>query len=246
MTTPASPRWLLALESSTSRGGSALLRDGEVVATFLLEEGLRHGRELTASAGSLLADNGLTAKDLWGVAVSAGPGSYTGIRVGVMAAKTLAWGAGVRLAAVSSLAALAETLVLSQKAGEGDCIYTVQDARRDEVYAGLYRVRDGSAAPERESDKAVTPEEAALLLARLDGEHGSRLRLAGSSFATYSAVLGTLPSCPGRVDPAAVGVLGYRQILREETADPFALQPVYLRRDADADWRRDHLITQGK
>ncbi len=240
-----SPRWLLALESSTAHGGSALLRDGEAVASFLLEEGLRHGRELTASAEALLAGQGLKAGDLWGVAVSAGPGSYTGVRVGVMAAKALAWGAGARLAAVSSLAALAQTAILSKQAGEGDFIYAAQDARRDEVYAGLYRAENGVAVPQR-GDAAIAPEEAAALLAALDAEHGSRLRLAGSSFTTYAAVLGGLPSAPGRVDPAAVGDLGRRRIMQEQCADPFALQPVYLRRDGGADWRHDHLIVQEK
>jgi tRNA threonylcarbamoyl adenosine modification protein YeaZ len=162
-----------------------------------------------------------------------------------MAAKALAWGAGVRLAAVSSLAALAQTAMCDKRAREGDFIYVVQDARRDEVYAGLYRVEDGEAVPQR-GDAALTPEEAAALLAALDREHGSRLRLAGSSFTTYAAVLGGLESGPGRVDPAAVGRLGWRQSLREQTADPFALQPVYLRRDADADWRHDHLIAPEK
>ncbi len=238
-----SPRWLLALESSTAHGGSALLRDGEIVASFLLEEGLRHGRELTASAGALLGEQGLGAGDLWGVAVSAGPGSYTGVRVGVMAAKALAWGAGARLIAVSSLAALAQTAILAGRAREGDVVYTVQDARRDEVYAGLYRAENGEAVPLR-PDAAITPEEAAARLAALDAEHGSRLRLTGSSFTTYRAVLGGLESSPGRVDPAAAGSLAWRQSLREQYADPFALQPVYLRRDADADWRHDHLIAQ--
>lgn len=233
-------RWLLALESSTAHGGAALLRDGAPVETMRLEEGLRHGRELLPAAAAAMERHGLAAADLWGVAVSSGPGSYTGLRIGVMAAKALAYGAGPRLAAVSSLAALAQSLILSGAASGGDCLAVVQDARRDEVYAGLYRVEDGVAIA-LERDRAVAPEEAAAVLERLNREGVSPLRV-GSGFATYARLFGEAPAAPGRVDPAAVGVLGWRQLIREESADPLALQPVYLRRDADADWRHDSLI----
>jgi universal bacterial protein YeaZ len=238
-----SSHWLLALESSTAHGGSALLLDGRPHGTFLLEEGLRHGRELTASANTLMEAQSLKAADLLGVAVSAGPGSYTGIRVGAMAAKALAWGAGIKLAAVSSLAALAQTLVLDGAALEGDRIYTVQDARRDEVYCGVFRIDNGLAIVERE-DAAVTPEEAAEIMSTLEKAADRPIRLAGSSFTTYATVLGEREARPGRVDPAAVGQLGWRQILLEKTADPMNFQPTYLRRDSDADWRHDHLISR--
>lgn len=232
------------MESSTPHGGAALLRDGEPVGVFLLEEGLRHGRELAASVATLLESQGVGSEELWGVAVSFGPGSYTGIRVGVMAAKALAWAAGCRLAAVSSLAALAQTRVIEGGAGEGDAILALQDARRDETYVGRYRVREGYVVPEF-PDVAVTPEEAAGFLRQMRDADG-RLVLAGSSFATYKSILGDTDAAGGRVDPAAVGLLGRRQILREDCADPMALQPVYLRRDAGADWRHDHLIAGTK
>jgi tRNA threonylcarbamoyladenosine biosynthesis protein TsaB len=238
--TASSSAWLLALESSTPHGGSALIKDGVPLDTYLREEGLRHGRELTASAETLLKGQNLRVSDLKGLAVSIGPGSYTGIRVGVMAAKAMAWAAGVPLAAVSSLAALAQTAVVGGHAGEGDRVYVVQDARRDEVYAGLYRITDGLAVPLRE-DADVTPEEAAGEQAALAAEAPGLVR-AGSSFATYRSVLGEHDALPGRVDPGAVGLLGWRRIMQEETADPLLLQPVYLRRDTNADWRHDHLI----
>lgn len=238
----AAPRWLLALESSTAHGGAALLRNGALVDIVRLEQGLRHGRELMASAAGIMETHGVAAGDLWGVAVSIGPGSYTGLRVGVMASKALAYGAGCRLAAVSSLASLAQTAHLEGLAGEGDTIMTLQDARRDEVYAGLYCIREGeavSAGP----DAAVTPEEAAERLRRLVAD-GSRPLLAGSGFASYAPLFDSASAAEGRVDPYAVGLLGWRQLLREESSDPLLLQPVYLRRDADADWRHDHLIVK--
>ena len=242
--------WLLALESSTPHGGAALLKNGVQADAIRLEEGLRHGRELVSSAARLLERQYLSPGELRAVAVSEGPGSYTGIRVGVMAAKALAYGAGIRMASVSSLAALAQTAKESGLAANGDTVYALQDARRDEVYAGEYRITDGEAialAP----DAAITPEEAAVRLRALLQSAPGTLRLAGSGFTTYRDVL--LAANPGaeamldaagdgRVDPSAVGVLGWRQILREKTADPMQSQPVYLRRDEGTDWRHDHLI----
>ncbi|MCD8138280.1 MAG: tRNA (adenosine(37)-N6)-threonylcarbamoyltransferase complex dimerization subunit type 1 TsaB [Planctomycetaceae bacterium] len=242
------PRWLLALESSTPHGGAALLQNGKPAVAMLLEEGLRHGRELLAAAEEIMKSQNLKATDLCGVAVSTGPGSYTGIRVGVMAAKALAYGAGIRLAAVSSLAALAESVRIAGKAATGDRVMVLQDARRDEVYAGVYRLEDAAVVPVA-ADAAITPEEAASRLRVLHQETAQgegKVVLAGSGFHTYATILGSPEAASGRVNPEAVGVLGWRQILREEYADPLQLQPVYLRRDDGADWRHDHLIQTGK
>lgn len=241
MNANADARWLLALESSTPHGGSALLKEGSTRAVYRLEEGLRHGRELMASAETLMEADGLKARDLFAVAVSMGPGSYTGIRVGVMAAKAVAYAAGCKLAAVSSLAALAQSAVMEGKAQSGDVVFAVQDARRDEVYVGQYAIEDGLAVA-MVPDAALTPEETAARIRDFDAQAGKPALRAGSSFVTYGSVLGETRCHDGRVDPAAVGILGWRQILLEKTADPMELQPVYARRDADADWRHDALI----
>lgn len=223
------------------------MRNGDLVDTVLLEAGLRHGRQLLPAAASLLERHHLTAESLWAVAVSIGPGSYTGLRVGVMAAKALAYGAGCRLAAVSSLAALAAGVALAGRAGTGSEVLVVQDARRDEVYAGLYRVGDGGDSLSLLPDAAVTPEEAVQILRERLAQGADPVR-AGSGFTTYAdlfAGVGDGPVYPALVDPAAVGLLAWRQLLREESADPLQLQPRYLRRDAGTDWRHDALIATG-
>lgn len=126
--------YFLAIETSSAQGSVALLRDAECRAEIDLEEGLKHGRSLLPAAEKLLADAKLKVSDLSAIAVSVGPGSYTGIRVGVMAAKALAFAGRVPLAPVSSLAALAwEARDLAER------IIPAQDARRDEVYCAVYR-----------------------------------------------------------------------------------------------------------
>lgn len=240
MATDIAPRYLLALESSTAHGGAALIREGKPVAAIFLEEGLRHGRQLLAAANDLLTQHGLKPRELHAVAVSIGPGSYTGVRVGAMAAKALAYASPCLLTAVSSLAALAETARLDGKAKTGDLVLTLQDARRDELYAALYKLEAEHPRPVNH-DAAITPEEAAQRISFLP-EDGDKVVFAGSSFTTYKTVLGNKNALPGQVNPEAVGVLGWQQLMQEISADPLQLQPVYLRRDSEADWRHDHLI----
>ncbi len=240
----AQSTWLLALESSTPQGGAALLQNGDPVASQPLSAGLRHGRELLPAAADLLQKHQLAPKDLAAVAVSFGPGSYTGIRVGVMAAKALAYAAGLRLVPVSSLAALAQSALMHSQIKPDEIIYTLQDARRDEVYAGLYQNRDGYAFP-LIPDAAITPEEAAAYLGELKNDYPEvAVHRVGSGFSTYFELFQDLRILPGTVMPGAVGRLGWRQYLQAEFADPLQFQPIYLRRDDGSDWRHDQLITQ--
>lgn len=238
--------WLLAFESSTPFGGVALANNGVVVDEISLEEGLRHGRDLAPAAERLLERHGIGPADLAATAVSAGPGSYTGIRVGVMTAKALAYGSGRRLVAVSSLAALAASASFAGTAKQGDLVMPMLDARRDEVYAGLYRVA-GDEVDAMESDRALAPEECRDWLQLLFSQGIAPLAV-GSALETYRAVLGAFasspPSAPASPRAAAVARLGWRKYLREEFADPLSLQPVYLRRGGgDGGWTRDVLIT---
>ena len=234
---------LLALESSTPEGGVALIDGNGRRDAVRLSVGLRHGRDLMPAASSLLARNGLAVKDVAAIAVSSGPGSYTGVRIGVMSAKALAYGLNCRLTAVSSLAALAATLFLLKEGEAGDLAFVAQNARRSEVYAGLYRLEnDGVAA--MFPDSALAPEEARDWLDSLLGG-GERVLAAGSGFSAHPGVFsgfkGVVKSAD-RVDPEAVAWLGRRNLREGITADPMRLQPTYLRRDGDGGWSRDILI----
>ncbi len=236
--------WCLALESSTAHGGAALLRDGEIIEIVRLEEGLRHGRELVPAAQTLQQSHNLTPRDIGGIGVSIGPGSYTGIRIGVMAAKSLAYAAQCQLAGISSLAAMALTARLENAAAVGDVVCVVQDARRDEVYAAIYRLTEQGVEP-IVTDAALAPEEARARVEQAKTT-APRVILVGSGFSTYASVFHSeeTQALPGAVNPGAVGMLAWRQIMQDNCADPMLLQPVYLRRDAETDWKKDHLITK--
>ena len=84
---------LLALESSAKAASCAVLSDGEPLASAWQATGLTHSRTLLPMAADMLASSGLSLSDMDAVAVAAGPGSFTGLRIGIAAAKGLAWGA---------------------------------------------------------------------------------------------------------------------------------------------------------
>jgi tRNA threonylcarbamoyladenosine biosynthesis protein TsaB len=99
--------WLL-IETSGRGGLVALALDGTVVGERPLDPTRRHNRDLAPFAAALLSDSGLTPRQLRGVAVGAGPGSYTGLRVGLISAKVLSYATGCDLVAVPTFAAVAE------------------------------------------------------------------------------------------------------------------------------------------
>lgn len=145
---------ILALESSAKAASVALLEDGRFAGQYWQCTGLTHSRTLMAMAESMLKNMELKVSDIDVFAVAKGPGSFTGIRIGVAAAKGLAWGADKPLCGVSTLEAMAWQL--SER--EDVIICPVMDARRNQVYNALFAWQNGK--PERLcEDRAISVEE---------------------------------------------------------------------------------------
>ena len=125
---------VLGIETSTSVCSVALVDAGRVVADCSLDLGVHHSERLLPMVARLLEETGFELADLHGIAVAAGPGSFTGLRIGMGTAKGLCVGSGVPLLAVSTLEGLALNAV-----GGGTPVCATLDARRGEVYAGVYR-----------------------------------------------------------------------------------------------------------
>src|SRR5262245_2510185 len=123
-----SPPRLLILETSHQPGGVALAEADAVCRTRCLGEARRDPRAPAPSAAELLAAEGWRASDLDGVIVSRGPGSYTGLRVGVMSAKTLAFATGCRLLAIDTFAA-----IVRQAPAAAQTVEVVADAQQDKL-----------------------------------------------------------------------------------------------------------------
>lgn len=142
---------ILGLESSAKSASVALSRDGALIALTFQNSGLTHSRTLLPMAEDLLKNAGLTVGELDAVAVAHGPGSFTGVRIGVATAKGLCWGADKPAIGVSTLEAMA--LSGGESAPEGSVVCCAMDARREQIYNALFRFRDG--VPER-----LTPDRA--------------------------------------------------------------------------------------
>lgn len=213
---------VLGIETSASRGGIALVRDGQMLGERVFEEGLVHGREIAPAIKHVTDEAGVSLKSLDLIAVDTGPGSYTGVRIGVASAKTLAWALETKLAAVLSLDALAEAAKQL-----GPVIIPVLDARRGQVYTAAYEVKSNEAS--RISGPAITglddfvrtlPAPAVLL--------GDAIERFPDRFPVRDGITHAPKEywIPGA---RIIAELGRRAAERGEFADSVSLQPLYLR-----------------
>lgn len=135
---------MLAFEASAKSASAALVRDGMMLGQYFQNCGLTHSVTLLPMAEALLKNCGVSLADVNVLAVSQGPGSFTGIRIGVSTVKGLAWADNKPCVGVSTLEAMAWN---GSVAGEGSLICCAMDARRNQVYNALFRIRNGK--PER-------------------------------------------------------------------------------------------------
>ena len=129
----------LAFESSAKAASAALCEDGRLISQVLQCSGLTHSRTLLPMAEDLLKNSETDMKQIDCFAVAQGPGSFTGIRIGIATVKGLAWAAEKPCVGVSTLAAMAWNGVAA-----GGLICAVMDARRNEVYNALFRIEHGA------------------------------------------------------------------------------------------------------
>ena len=144
---------ILAFETSAKAASVALLEDTRLLGESYQNTGLTHSQTLLAMAQELIATCGLTPQQIEAVAVAAGPGSFTGIRIGVAAAKGYAWGAELPCYGVSTLEAMALQLGI----WEGYVVCTM-DARRSQVYTATFLAEAGKLTRLTE-DRAISLEQ---------------------------------------------------------------------------------------
>ncbi|MCI5754240.1 MAG: tRNA (adenosine(37)-N6)-threonylcarbamoyltransferase complex dimerization subunit type 1 TsaB [Clostridiales bacterium] len=155
---------ILALESSAKAASAALCRDGRLLAQTVQNNGLTHSRTLLPMVDSLLQGAGLKLAELDAVAVACGPGSFTGVRIGVSTVKGLCWGAELPAVGVSTLEAMAWN---GAAAPEGAVICCVMDARRSQLYNALFTFENG--APQRLCpDRAISLDELCLEIKNIE------------------------------------------------------------------------------
>jgi tRNA threonylcarbamoyladenosine biosynthesis protein TsaB len=214
---------LLLIETSGRLGQVALARGASIVAQRQLDEARRHARDLAPTVGDLLAQQGLKPRDLGGVFVSHGPGSYTGLRVGIMSAKALAYATGCRLLAVDTLPAIAR-----QAPAHVQRLAVLSDAQQGKVYVQEFaRSENGDLLP-------VTPLAIHVLSTWLDHWNDAGW-LTGPGLRTMKERRSTTRILEEDTwDPRVESLLaiGFHRWQAGERDDVWSLEPLYLRPSA--------------
>ncbi len=222
---------LLALDSAGPVGSVAVGRAGRVLASELLGERSRHAEDLLPAVARALSGAGADRRDLGGVVLGAGPGSFTGVRVAAATAKGICHALGVSLWPISSLRAVAsETYAPAQSGPSGppDVCTVLFDARGDRVYAAAYRPGQGHALIQVRPPEATTVHEVVRGWAELrdgvvtgDGAGVHRALLTDASWTVAEASAGA---------NAAVGLLRlhWSGPVRP-AAQPASWEPDYLK-----------------
>lgn len=214
---------LLAIDTSSAYASVALFDGSAVVAEETWHARRRHDDELFPAIERLLALGGIAAADITRIAVAVGPGSFTGVRVGIAAAQGIARASGAALAGVGTLDAIALPF-----AGVADRVCALVGAGRDEHYAAMYRRR--RAAWTRTSPVLVGSLVDIARTVRIDTLFAGDLASAADELRRLLGDRALLPPVSARVRRAgAVAELGWARIEAGGRIDPAALEPLYIR-----------------
>lgn len=223
---------ILGIETAVERVGVAVGDSRAVTAAASLTSDRRHAESLTPMIRFVLDQAALSTADLSAVAVDAGPGLFTGMRVGIAAAEALGWALEIPVVGVCSL-----DVVAMNAAASRDTVAVALDARRGEVYWALYRSE--SAFPVRLAEPTVsTPEDLAIHLA----DRAEDVICVGSGFhryadmfdASWMQVLGADHALPSAENVVRLGVA---EVAHDDAAAR-SVEPIYLRApDAEINWQ---------
>lgn len=226
---------ILAVDTSAKPVSCALAEDGRVLASFYANTGLTHSQTLMPMIENLLRISGRSAADLDALAVNAGPGSFTGVRIGVSAVKGLAFTAGLPCVPVSTLLSMAENVATNPS----EIVCSLMDARCQQVYGALFeRDSDGNLlriCP----DAALTIAEMGEMLSSLQKQPRYQSRpivlVGDGSELCYRLWKDSIPNvqlAPASVryqNASATAVIACQYFNEGQTVSPEELQPVYLR-----------------
>jgi len=217
---------ILAFETSAKAASVALWEEQTLLGESYQNTGLTHSQTLMSMAEQMLAHCGYSAQDVDAVAVAAGPGSFTGVRIGVAAAKGFAWGRELPCYGVSTLEAMALNLGIHD-----GIICPVMDARRNQVYNALFRAEHGKLT-RLQPDRAIALTD---LAEELTAFSQPVFLVGDGSILCYNTISGQVPNLvlpqPHRMHQRAAGVALAAQamIAAGISGDGAALAPNYLR-----------------
>lgn len=236
---------ILAMDTSTMVGGVALLKDGVIVGEHILNVRATHSERLMSSVEALMAAAGVNQGDLDAIACGIGPGSFTGVRIGVSACKAMAYALSIPIVSVPSLDALA------YGRGRGACaVWCLIDARHGRCYSASFMPPSScdTWAPERESTYAIRHVSEVAALARetacapppsasSESDRRARVLFLGDGALKYAESIraglpdaAEIPPAPMAIlRPSQVGLLGMDLLRAGAADDPAGVVPMYLR-----------------
>ncbi|HEY3381376.1 MAG TPA: tRNA (adenosine(37)-N6)-threonylcarbamoyltransferase complex dimerization subunit type 1 TsaB [Vicinamibacterales bacterium] len=239
---------VLALDTTTRAGSLALMRDAEMIEVFVGSADRTHATRLPGDLLECLARHGLALRDVDLYGVAAGPGSFTGLRIGIAAIQGLAYANGRLVVPVSALDALACAALEDGQDGRAarpDLVAAVMDAQRGEVFASLYRPAAGydRRTPLEPLRGPVVAAPEAVFAGWAEDLAGRRVRFAGDGAIRYRDILEHASAgqeVVGATPPLAPAIarIAQRQALADRAVRPHAIKPVYIRRP-DAELARD-------
>lgn len=216
---------ILAIDTSTMLGGAAIMDGDALVAESRINVKVTHSERLMSEINHILGCSGLKINDIDVFAVAIGPGSFTGIRVGLSAVKGLAYATGKKLVSVPTLEAFAWNAPLSKYP-----VCPLLDARKKEVYAGIFRwtdhgfIRVMNELAIKPSDLLSKINEPTLFLGEGSIIYREAIKTALGNSAVFAPPQHMVPS------PSNVAFLGMKKAEKGAFDDPVKLTPCYLRK----------------
>jgi len=231
---------VLGIESSTTQGGVAIIGEDRVLCECVLNVEITHSERLLPAIDRALSDARIALEALGGIAVSIGPGSFTGLRIGLSTVKGLAYATGLPVVGVPTLEAMAWSLPAARWQ-----VCPVLDARKQEVYAALFRHEQEGIVRVME-DTALAPDALCRLIRKPTLFIGDGVETYGALFRERLGERMLIPPLASRgARPACVAELGRGRLLRGERDAADSLVPRYLR-PSEAELRRPGAVAAGK
>lgn len=236
--TNSSSKWL-ALDTSTGSLTIGLMDKGRTVAQFSSEAERNHSIQLMPAIERLLQENGITPAHLNGIAVGRGPGSYTGVRIAISVAKTMAWALNIPVITVSGLEALALGAWRTSDSSERKLLQwfvPLLDARRQQAFTGIYALQDGQRSTVATDAIRLVPDWVERIGQLLDEQSVTpdRIVFVGETSGFLPWIEALMDKYPGRVsarplgiEAESIGELGWERWLRGEQDDMHGLIPNY-------------------
>jgi tRNA threonylcarbamoyladenosine biosynthesis protein TsaB len=217
---------ILGLDTSTMMTTCAVMEDETLLGEFSLSLDMSHSEALVPMIGELMDNLGMKIGDMDGFAVSKGPGSFTGLRIGLATAKGFAHVTGKPIVGVSSLEVLADNMY------GHEIVVPMMDARRDRVFTAIYTMDNDQWVPVLKPD--ALPVEDLIQIINRDHE---RVTLVGDGAVRYRSeflegLRGKVLFAPGSLNlsrAASVCRLGMLRLLNGQLDDMFTMAPEYLR-----------------